>query len=36
LVAALDGLVLDALLRRQEPETVDPERIFEKFGTKLP
>ncbi|MER2087193.1 TetR family transcriptional regulator [Rhodococcus sp. (in: high G+C Gram-positive bacteria)] len=36
LVAALDGLVLDALLRRQEPETVDPERIFEKFGMKLP
>lgn len=36
LVAALDGLVLDALLRRQAPETLDPERTFKKFGAKFP
>lgn len=36
LVAALDGVVLDALLREQAPEGVDPERIFKKFGAKFP
>ncbi len=32
LVAALDGLVLDALLCRQAPETLDPEQTFKRFG----
>lgn len=36
LVAALDGLVLDALLRRQAPETLDPEQTFKRFGAKFP
>lgn len=36
LVAALDGLVLDALLRRHAPETLDPERIFKRFAAKFP
>ncbi len=36
LVAALDGVILDALLREQAPESVDPERIFKKFGAKFP
>lgn len=35
LVAALDGLVLDALLRRKTPETVNPERMIEKFDSLM-
>ena len=31
LVAALDGLVLDALLRRAAPESIDPERVIDRF-----
>ncbi|MFC4604207.1 TetR/AcrR family transcriptional regulator [Rhodococcus kronopolitis] len=31
LVAALDGLVLDALLRRRASEAVDPERMIGRF-----
>ncbi|OYD60876.1 TetR/AcrR family transcriptional regulator [Rhodococcus sp. OK302] len=35
LVAALDGLALDALLRRRVPETVDPERIIDRFRPSM-
>lgn len=35
LVAALDGLVLDALLRRRVPGTVDPERVIARFGPSM-
>lgn len=31
LAAALDGMVLDALLRRLPPESVDPQRIIDRF-----
>jgi AcrR family transcriptional regulator len=31
LAAALDGMVLDALLRRLPPEAVDPQRIIDRF-----
>ncbi len=35
LIAALDGLVLDALLRRRIPEAVNPERIIERYGLSM-
>ncbi|RVW00388.1 TetR/AcrR family transcriptional regulator [Rhodococcus spongiicola] len=31
LATALDGMVLDALLRRLRPEAVDPQRIIDRF-----
>lgn len=31
LASALDGMMLDALLRRLPPETVDPQRIVDRF-----
>ncbi|TQF67204.1 TetR/AcrR family transcriptional regulator [Rhodococcus spelaei] len=33
LAAALDGMVLDALLRRLPPESVDPQRIINRFSS---